>query len=230
MHMHMHLCRVSGRPAWRPGRALQWAIARPTRCPRAACPCPGSATAHAASAAASLAGARWRQQPPTRCRRCADHRARRPARRPPSAGRPVRPSAALRWPPAQSVQRRRPGAGLSKASATRGRSSATARYAVRPGWQWLRQDTGLHAANVLRRAQLPGDLCGRDGARLNSPQYFRLWTAIETEAGDRGEPVPLRIAQRLSAHWFDLNSSACPRCARARPPWCSAPKTLRGLS
>ncbi len=89
------------------------------------------------------------------------------------------------------------------AATTRRRSSATASYAVGPGWQLLLQDTGLQAAHVLRRAELPGDLFGRGGARLESAQYFRLWAAIDAEAGDTGAPVPLRIAQQMTSDWFD---------------------------
>ena len=89
------------------------------------------------------------------------------------------------------------------APAARRRGSVTVGYTVGPGWQLLMRDTGLQAAHVLRRAQLPGDLFGRDGARLDSAAYFRLWTAIEAEAGSTGEPVPLRIAQQMSSDWFD---------------------------
>lgn len=78
-------------------------------------------------------------------------------------------------------------------------------YPVWPGWRLLLQDLALHEANVLRRAQLPGDLFARDNASLDTQQYFRLWTAIEAEAADLSTdlPLPLRIAQAMSAEWFD---------------------------
>ena len=72
-----------------------------------------------------------------------------------------------------------------------------------PGWQVLMEDAGVHRANVLRRAQLPGDLFGRGSIRLESETYFRLWSAIEAEAGTAYAPVPLRFAQKMSADWFD---------------------------
>ena len=83
------------------------------------------------------------------------------------------------------------------------RTAGAVGYPVWHGWRLLLQDLGLQPADVLRRAQLPGDLFARDGASLDTPQYFRLWTALEAE-GEGGEaPVPLRIAQAMSADWFD---------------------------
>jgi AraC-like DNA-binding protein len=76
-------------------------------------------------------------------------------------------------------------------------------FAVWPGWQLLMQDAGVDGANVLRRAQLPGDLLARENARLDSQTYFRLWSAIEAEAGTAAGPAPLRFAQKMSADWFD---------------------------
>lgn len=76
-------------------------------------------------------------------------------------------------------------------------------YAVWPGWQLLMQDAGVNGANVLRRAQLPGDLLARENARLDSQTYFRLWSAIDDEAGTAAGPAPLRLAERMSADWFD---------------------------
>lgn len=76
-------------------------------------------------------------------------------------------------------------------------------FAVWPGWQLLMQDAGVNGANVLRRAQLPGDLLARENARLDSQTYFRLWSAIEAEAGTAEGPAPLRFAEKMSADWFD---------------------------
>lgn len=76
-------------------------------------------------------------------------------------------------------------------------------FAVWPGWQLLMQDAGVNGANVLRRAQLPGDMLTRENARLDSQTYFRLWSAIEAEAGTAAGPAPLRFAEKMSADWFD---------------------------
>ncbi len=78
-------------------------------------------------------------------------------------------------------------------------------YSVWHGWRLLLRDLELSAANVLRRAQLPGDLFARENASLDTPQFFRLWTALEAEAAHHGDPtpLPLRIAHALSAEWFD---------------------------
>jgi AraC-like DNA-binding protein len=85
------------------------------------------------------------------------------------------------------------------------RTAAAGGYPVWHGWRLLLQDLGLHPASVLRRAQLPGDLFARNSASLDTPQYFRLWTALEAEATDQdaAAPLPLRIAQAMSADWFD---------------------------
>ncbi|MFL6696934.1 MAG: AraC family transcriptional regulator ligand-binding domain-containing protein [Vitreoscilla sp.] len=84
-----------------------------------------------------------------------------------------------------------------------GRLGFAGTFAVWPGWQLLMQDAGVNGANVLRRAQLPGDLLARENARLDSATYFRLWSAIEAEAGTADGPAPLRFAARMSADWFD---------------------------
>ena len=78
-------------------------------------------------------------------------------------------------------------------------------YPVWHGWRLLLRDLKLQAANVLRRAKLPGDLFARENAVLETPQLFELWTALEAEADASGErsPLPLRIASALSADWFD---------------------------
>ena len=86
-----------------------------------------------------------------------------------------------------------------------GKPLSAGAYPIWHGWRLLLQDLALHPAHVLRRAQLPGDLFARDNASLDTPQYFRLWTALEAEAADPDNhlPLPLRIAQALSADWFD---------------------------
>ncbi|WP_337271257.1 AraC family transcriptional regulator [Oryzifoliimicrobium ureilyticus] len=85
------------------------------------------------------------------------------------------------------------------------RSISTLDYAVWPGWRLLMQDAGLAAPPILRRAELPGDLFARDQVRLNSLDFFKLWSAIEEEARslDATLPSPLRIAKVMSSDWFD---------------------------
>ncbi|UWD91690.1 AraC family transcriptional regulator [Ralstonia pseudosolanacearum] len=59
--------------------------------------------------------------------------------------------------------------------------------------------------NVLRRAQLPGDLFARENVRLDSTNFFKLWRAIQAESeAVHGEcPAPLNIAKVMSSDWFD---------------------------
>ncbi|ROR24729.1 AraC family transcriptional regulator [Comamonas sp. BIGb0124] len=75
---------------------------------------------------------------------------------------------------------------------------------VWPGWQVLMHDAGVDRANVLRRAKLPGDLFARGSVRLDGATYFRLWDAIEEEAGNADGPAALRFAQKMSVDWFNL--------------------------
>ncbi|RFP16070.1 AraC family transcriptional regulator [Duganella sp. BJB475] len=86
-----------------------------------------------------------------------------------------------------------------------GRRGGMLDYAVWPGWRLLMQDAGLATSPVLSRAQLPGDLFARQNVRLDSVDFFKLWTAIEAEAVslDPDLPAPLRIAQVMSSDWFD---------------------------
>ncbi|MEN4793306.1 helix-turn-helix domain-containing protein [Pantoea agglomerans] len=78
-------------------------------------------------------------------------------------------------------------------------------YSIWPGWRLLMQDAGIHAAPVLRRAQLPGDLFSRQNVRLNPDDFFRLWVAIEDEAMsvNADTPAALQIAKVMSSDWFD---------------------------
>jgi AraC-like DNA-binding protein len=74
-------------------------------------------------------------------------------------------------------------------------------YTVNTGWRLLLIDVGIQPANVLRRANLPGDLFGRQKALLNTDEYFRLWRGIEEEADD--PTLPLRIGAAISVEAFD---------------------------
>lgn len=75
------------------------------------------------------------------------------------------------------------------------------RYAVNPGWRVVLTDLGVAPADVLRRAGLPADLLAREGATLAQDEYFRLWRAVEEDAGD--PDLPVRIARALTAEVFD---------------------------
>jgi len=83
--------------------------------------------------------------------------------------------------------------------------SVDARFAL------LLVDLGLSPGNVLRRAGLPGDLFSRVDAALSPEEYYRLWNAIEDEAGDPA--LPVRIVEALSAEVFDVAifSALCSR-------------------
>lgn len=80
---------------------------------------------------------------------------------------------------------------------------AHATFSVWSSWRVLLQDAGVNGANVLRRAKLPADLFARESVRLDSATYFRLWEAIDEEAGTAGGPAPLRFAQKMSTDWFN---------------------------
>ncbi|TPV94225.1 MAG: AraC family transcriptional regulator [Myxococcales bacterium FL481] len=67
-------------------------------------------------------------------------------------------------------------------------------------WLPLLHDLGVDARAVLRRAQLPEDLFSRSSTGLSSPDYFRLWSAIEAEF-DR-PLLPIRMAEAVRAEVF----------------------------
>jgi AraC-like DNA-binding protein len=72
--------------------------------------------------------------------------------------------------------------------------------AVDRGALLIIRDLGVRPDDVLRRAQLPEDLFSRENARLSTGEYFRLWAALEAEAGDPA--LPLRIGQLISPEGF----------------------------
>jgi AraC-like DNA-binding protein len=94
--------------------------------------------------------------------------------------------------------------GLSgESTGPNGRLAHAGTFAVWPGWLLLMHDAGVNGANVLRRAQLPGDLFSRVSTRLDSATYFKLWAAIEADAGPEDGPVPVRLATRMTSDWFE---------------------------
>ncbi|HDV6329707.1 TPA: AraC family transcriptional regulator [Burkholderia cenocepacia] len=75
------------------------------------------------------------------------------------------------------------------------------RFAISPGWQVMMVDLGLHADELLRRAQLPADLFTRPENGLTTREYFGLWRAMEDMANTPA--VALRILDLLSVETFD---------------------------
>jgi AraC-like DNA-binding protein len=74
-------------------------------------------------------------------------------------------------------------------------------YQIQPTWRILFKDLGLRPGNILRRADLPGDLFARDKALISTEEYFRLWRGMEEESGD--PELPLRLGEHLSVEAFD---------------------------
>jgi len=73
-------------------------------------------------------------------------------------------------------------------------------YALDATWRTLLKDLGLPTADILRRAGLPEDLFLRPNARLPSPDYYRLWQAVEAHVTDT--PMPIRIFDVIRAEAF----------------------------
>ncbi len=73
-------------------------------------------------------------------------------------------------------------------------------YAIDMAWPALLKQLGIRTANVLRRAELPDDLFARSSARVESGAYFRLWQALEAEAGDG--LLPLRLYETVRSESF----------------------------
>ncbi len=74
-------------------------------------------------------------------------------------------------------------------------------YVVNRAWRLILEDLRISSGNVLRRADLPGDLFARVNATVTQPEYFRLWRAVAEESED--PLLPLRIGSVISAEAFD---------------------------
>ncbi len=83
----------------------------------------------------------------------------------------------------------------------------TTRYTVDMGWSLMLGNVGVRPAEVLRQARLPLDLFQRDAAEVTSAEYFRLWLAIETVAGD--PLMPIRLVEQMTAETFSPALFAC---------------------
>lgn len=73
-------------------------------------------------------------------------------------------------------------------------------FRLEPGWRPLLKDLGINVRNVLRRAELPGDLFARSEPRLSTDEYFRLWEAMQAESGD--PEFPIRVVEAATAESF----------------------------
>ena len=60
---------------------------------------------------------------------------------------------------------------------------------------------GLNPVEVLKRAELPGDLFARKDASVTPAQYFNLWRALEESGG--AEELPLMLGKAISVEAFD---------------------------
>lgn len=74
-------------------------------------------------------------------------------------------------------------------------------FKINTKWQLGLRDLGIRPGDVLRRAGLPADLFARENATVSAAEYFRLWNAVEAEAGER--PLALEVGQVIAAEAFD---------------------------
>jgi AraC-like DNA-binding protein len=74
------------------------------------------------------------------------------------------------------------------------------RFAFDPGIKVFVTDLRLSWPRVLRRAGLPGDLLARAPVMLTTQEYFRFWTALEQEGGERD--LALDVGQAISVETF----------------------------
>ncbi len=75
------------------------------------------------------------------------------------------------------------------------------KFVVDAGWQLILKDVGVNPADVLQRAQLPGDLFTRKNAALSTSEYFRLWEGMAATFNDPS--FPLRVGQSISVESFN---------------------------
>jgi AraC-like DNA-binding protein len=74
------------------------------------------------------------------------------------------------------------------------------KFVIDPGWQVLLKDLGVDSKEVLKRAQLPGDILNRKDAALSAPEYYRLWKGLEETFDDPS--FPLRLGQAVPVEAF----------------------------
>ena len=91
----------------------------------------------------------------------------------------ARAASTLRWTP--PAERWTPPA---NPNAMEDHDVASGKYALEPTVRALLLDMGLRPTAVLRRAGLRADLLSHGHVWLTQDEYFNLWRAVETEAGD----------------------------------------------
>lgn len=74
------------------------------------------------------------------------------------------------------------------------------RFTLDSGIKVFVTDLRMSWPRVLRRASLPGDLLSKGPALLSADDYFRFWSALEAEAGDRD--LALDVGQAISVEAF----------------------------
>ncbi|MFG2949736.1 AraC family transcriptional regulator [Streptomyces adustus] len=74
-------------------------------------------------------------------------------------------------------------------------------FTVDPGTRALLHDLDISVARVLRRAQLPAGLFAHGAVTMTTPEYYRLWDALDAEAAD--PDLAARIGRTLSAEAFN---------------------------
>ena len=86
------------------------------------------------------------------------------------------------------------------------------RFTLDPGIKVFISDLRMSWPRVLRRASLPGDLLSRGPAMLSTEEYFRFWSALEQEGGDRD--LALDVGQAISVETFSppIMAALCSPC------------------
>ena len=74
------------------------------------------------------------------------------------------------------------------------------RFTLDPGIKVFINDLRMSWPRVLRRALLPADLLVRGPAMLTPDEYFRFWSALQAEGGDRD--LALDVGQAISVETF----------------------------
>lgn len=82
-------------------------------------------------------------------------------------------------------------------------------YGIGEGWKGILAQVGVDHADVLRRAQLPEDLLGRQNARLNTEAFFRFWEAIDASVADARFWVQLTEAMQPEYFTPPMFASLC---------------------
>jgi AraC-like DNA-binding protein len=74
-------------------------------------------------------------------------------------------------------------------------------FVVDKAWNLMARDWNVNVNELLRRAELPGDLFSRENATLSTVEYFRLWKSLEKTLEDPS--FPLRLGQTIPTEAFN---------------------------